>query len=86
MKQAGRSPRRSAGWRLLAEIGGLVLVLAVLLAASRGLSTVAPPLAGALRALAHPAVLVTVVGLGLLLRLWPRRPKPPPRSSRPADS
>lgn len=86
MSEGERSPSRSAGWRLLAELGGLALFLAVLLAASRGLATVAPPLAGALRALAHPAVLVTVVGLGLLLRLWPRRPKPPPRSSRPADS
>lgn len=55
--------------RILGEITILVLGIAAVLVISRGLVPVAPAMAGALRALLHPVVLVLVVALFLLFRV-----------------
>ena len=60
--------------RLALEIGGLVFAILIVLAASRGLSTIAPGVASALRLVVHPAVLGGIVLGGLVLRSRARRP------------
>lgn len=68
--------------RILGELAILLLGIALVMVAGRGLTPVAPALGGILRALFHPIVLLLLAALFVLFRLGrARRAKSGPASS-----
>lgn len=65
--------------RILGELAILLLGIALVMVAGRGLTPIAPALGGILRALFHPVVLLLLAALFVLFRLGrARRPKSGP--------
>lgn len=75
--------------RILGEIALLILGIAAIMVIARGLTPVAPALAGFLRALFHPFVLVLLAALFVLFRLGrsrhPKPDSPPPEPEPPRE-